>query len=349
MNSRFVILLLAVLLPWGVCAQEAGNGAASQAATQSLSVRPTIGIASSLRTQFPGPTFNRVACDGSGNLYARRFQGDKGREPVEEIARTGALIRSFKVDDPSLNLSIGDFFVGPQDELYMLGWSMEHVHSGGRVYIAQFGRDGSLKSKTQVISEEMFPSSLAVFKSGEFLLTGRQGPGDNTPFTGVFASTGRLIAKIYEPEDEDLRKKADAGDASAHDARLYGNTAVSLGGAVGGWDGNVYVMRRTSPALIYVISPKGEVVRKLRIDPGDSTSLPEELQSSADRLAISFAAPDGTRFVKVVDLKGNDVAEYQMPSEWAGALACYDARTFTFLSPGSDGSNYMRIEKSEAR
>jgi len=284
-----------------------------------------------VQTQFRGPVFNRVTCDARGNVYARQFQArSKGRESVQEITRNGEVVRLFKVEDAGLDLSVGDFAIGPDNNVYMLGWSMEHVHPGSRVYVARFREDGSLKSTTQLTSEEFFPSSLAVFKTGEFLVTGRQGKADNTPFTGVFAASGKLIAKIYEPEDDDLRKRAEAGDL--HDGNLYGNTAVGLGRAVAGSDGNVYLMRRASLPLIYVISPKGNVVRKLWIDPASSAMLPDELQASKGRLAISFEAADGSRLIKVVDLTGNGLAEYPIDATvGTAALACYDPPVLTFM------------------
>jgi hypothetical protein len=284
-----------------------------------------------VQTQFRGPVFNRVTCDAEGNVYARQFQArSKGRESVQEITRTGEVVRLFKVEDAGFDLSVGDFAIGPDNDVYMLGWSMEHAHPGSRVYVAQFSEEGSLKSTTQLTSEEFFPSSMAVFKTGEFLVTGRQGKADNTPFTGVFAATGKLIAKIYEPEDDELRKRAESGDL--HDGNLYGNTAVGLGRAVAASDGNVYLMRRASPPLIYVISPKGNVVRKLRIDLASSAMLPDELQASKDRLAISFEAADGSRLIKVVDLTGNGLAEYPIDATvGSAALACYDPPVLTFV------------------
>jgi hypothetical protein len=59
---------------------------------------------------------------------------------------------------------------------------------------------------------------LAVFKSGEYLAVGLTGTiGENAPhlrkpFTAVFAADGRLVKKIYEPEDEDARQCAEGGD-----------------------------------------------------------------------------------------------------------------------------------------
>ena len=349
MKPHSVIPLLALSLVAGIQGQEAASSA-SQIVSEPSS-RP-IRVTSSLPTQFLGPAFNRVTCDGDGNLYARRHQpGDHAKGPVQQITSKGALMHSFRVEDPTLDLSIADFFLAPNDDLYIAGWSTVSPNTGGRIYLAHFGRDGSLKSKTRLVSEEFFPSSLAVFNSGEILLTGTQGSGDNKPFTAVFASNGTLISKVYPPEDEELSRKAEEGDPSAHEAGVYGNSFVEMGGAVGGSDGNVYLMRRTSPALIYVISPKGNIIRTLRIDLGDAKLLPEDIQSANNRLAISFGAPAGGRILKVVNLMGADVATYSIDESLSiGTFACYSPPALTFLSPDKDRrySDIVRLEEIKA-
>ena len=344
---RLVTLLVPLFLAATASAQEMPKVDASGSASALLAVSHfrSLSVSSTpRRTQLLGPVFNRISCDTEGNLYARRFEaGAKGAEPVEKIATTGALVRSFKPDSPTLTFSISDFFVGSQSELYMLAWSREQVYSGGRVYVIQFGSDGSVKSQTQISSEDFFPTNLAVFQSGEFLITGTKGREDSAPFTAVFDPNGKMIAQVYEPEDEDLRTKAEERDPSVHDAGLYGNIAVSLGGVVRGSDGNAYLMRRTSPALIFVISPKGQVIRKLRIDPGDSTSLPEQMQASESRLAVSFVAPGGPSLLKVVDYTGKDIATYQVSKTvLAGSLGCYNPPVVTWLN--RNGA-YMEIEE----
>lgn len=305
-----------------------------------------------VQSQFFGPAFNRVACDDLGNLYARRFQArSKGTESIQEISRNGAVIRSFKVEDANIALTVSDFSLGPQNDVYMLGWSTEHSHVGSRVYVARFREDGSFRSSIQIASEEFFPSSLSVFKNGDFLITGRQGRGDNTPFTGVFTSNGKLIAKVSQPEDEDLRRRAEASDPDLHEGGLYGNTAVGLGRAVTGSDGNVYVMRKTSPTLIYVISANGTLLRKFRVNAVDSTLMPDGLQVSTGRVAISFSGSDGSRLVKVVDLKGNEVMEYRIGAAFgAGELGCYNPPVLTFLSgDGNDIHGHMLIQNVQQK
>jgi len=306
-------------------------------------------LTSDIRSQFLGPAFNRVACDVAGNLYARGYvPGAKGTEPVEKIAPSGAVVRSFDANtNPQDPFSINDFSVTREGGLYLLGWSTEHKHSGSRIYVLRYESDGSLASKTQVTSDEdFFPYHLAVFSSGAFVLTGVAGKDDNTPFTAVFSPSGNLIAKISEPEDDELRKAAEAGDPVAHDPKLYGNTAVGFGVLGTGPDGNVYVMRRTSEALIYVISPNGRVVRKLHIDSSDPAVHPRDLQFSAHGLAVSFTGEGAATTLRTADLNGKEVSTYHTEaSAHPGVLACYDSSSLTFLSQEEGPKGYAHIVK----
>ena len=72
----------------------------------------------------------------------------------------------------------------------------------------------------------------------------------------------------------------------------------------------------SSPALIYVISPAGDVIRKLRIDAGDPDLVARRIRSHAGRLAIQFdrwSAPDSQESVIIVtDLRGNPTVGYKM-------------------------------------
>jgi hypothetical protein len=96
-----------------------------------------------------------------------------------------------------------------------------------------------------------------------------------------------LVKEIYEPEDEEARLKAENGD-TAYTRSNAGNRFVGFGDVAAGSDGNVYLLRGTSPALVYVVSPAGQVLRKLHIDPGTPDFVAGEIKLHAGRLAIGF-------------------------------------------------------------
>ncbi len=155
----------------------------------------------------------------------------------------------------------------------------------------------------------------------------------------MYAADGRLVKEIYEPEDEEARQKAEVGDTEyVGVGGNMGNRFVSLGDVAAGSDGNVYLLRRTppgSPTLIYVISPAGEVVRKLRIDTGDADLVARGIRSYDGRLAIGLGRRTHTDQyqVKVIDFRGNPIASYVGPliGDDTLALACYSSEGFTMI------------------
>jgi len=118
-----------------------------------------------------------------------------------------------------------------------------------------------------------------------------------------------------------------------------------------GSDGNAYLLRATSPALIYVISANGEVVRKLRIDSPGPGLLPRHMKAAPGRLAISFLEGQYSNLdvVTIIDLNGHVIANYVGESKgaYAGLSGCYVPPSFTFISKDDRGT--LRITRAEPK
>jgi len=103
-----------------------------------------------------------------------------------------------------------------------------------------------------------------------------------------------------------------------------------------------------SPALVYVISPSGDV-RKIRIDAGDSKSVARSLKSYEGRLAVQFDKEAGSggrqSLLKVTDLAGNSIATYRVDPTAVGGrsffLAGYGPDGFTFVPFYSENKMYV--------
>jgi hypothetical protein len=184
---------------------------------------------------------------------------------VQEITGEAIPVGSFPVE--------GHTFSVHDSRVYFSGG----VNQGA--VVAEVARGSSVKIQNKLQLDFFVDvTHLAVFKSGEYLVVGLAGsigeraPHLRTPLTAVFARDGRLVKKIYEPQDEDARQKAEGSDPKyLRCCSDSGNEFVGWNADVAaGSDGNVYLMHGTSPPLIYVISPAGDVVRKFRIDPGNS-------------------------------------------------------------------------------
>jgi hypothetical protein len=168
------------------------------------------------------------------------------------------------------------------------------------------------------------------------------------PFTGIFASDGSLLKELTLKDDEKITEMA-----AAHDNRVTSptnrltNEAIDWGQAATASDGNIYVMRWLSPAVLYVISPGGQVVRRFEVDSGDANFKPLSMHISGNRIAVLFyQEATFDKVMKIVDLEGREVASYDELREGGKAklgtiglaFACYTARPdrFTFLVAGDD-------------
>src|SRR5450755_942935 len=288
-------------------------------------------------------------CDGAGNVYLRRIASEKpGQDraalPIRKISPEGNLIGSFRVLDAFENLgnSEGVDVIGKGVFASTEGRVFQVAHARGDVFVVEFAQDGSVKTKTKLETPLYTqPWLLAVFKSGEYLLTATTGIDSLIPYTAVFSSDGRLVRKIYEPEDEEARQRSSAADRGPRPVGVVGSAGGDFsryGDVAAGSDGNIYLLHETaSPALVYGISPTGEVLRKLRIEAGDPDLVARSIKFYAGRLAVEFDRwfdfDTHQNVIKVTDLEGNSMADYRMRpvvGTHSLYLAGYGPEGFTF-------------------
>lgn len=353
----------AILLA-SACAMTPALCAAQQSASVMSLKATTVNLA---RSPFAGhySLQGKPGCDAAGNVYTRPYDAPTTRDwkrfnqlPIHEVSPAGAQVGNFWMADTLPEGAGMAVAVGLDGRVYQI------VHTLGVVdayYVVERAQNGSVESETKLETGSDFSSKyfrgsvfhLAVFKSGEYLLagtTGKDGHG-RTPYTAVFAADGRLVKAIHEPEDEEARQKADLGDLDYAPDHV-GNRFVSLGDVAAGSDGNVYVLRATprgALTLIYVISPSGDIVRKLRIDAGDNDLVARSIRSYSGRLAIGFGSriQIGPYRVKIVDLQGNSVGDYSVAYSEAFVgdegldLACYDSTGLTLVPDSSESKSYV--------
>lgn len=310
---------------------------------QQEAVAPPVNIKTTkveLPLSHPTQMIDKTGCDSDGNIYARVWAGDgsgTARLPVQEITPDGMLARNFRVTGTSQNTDLAKgFFVSDLGDVY------QAARMANGVYIVRFAKDGSVKSTVKLEADLRLvdPWQLAVFKAGEYMLSGLSGEDHRTPYTAVFEANGKLVKQIYEPEDEEARRKAENGD-TAYTLSNAGNRFVGFGDVASGSDGNVYLLRSTSPALVYVVSQAGQVVRKLHIDSGSPDLIAGNIKLHADRVAIGFTGP--RNLVMVTDLEGKTIASYAVDRhkpDWP-ALACYDGEGFTFVTAYAEKELYL--------
>lgn len=316
-----------------------GSGNAGSASTPPSGSSATLQVTAEAETPFSGGLAGRAKCDDAGNIYFRST-GDIASQnyhpisslPIREVGLDGRPKGLFSLKDVSQGLLAIDFYVAGDGSVYQAARS----ESERAVYVIAYTANGTFRSKVRVQGEFFVPYQIAVFPSGEILLSGIHGAYNRTPFTAVYREDGKLIKEIYEPEDEDARKRAEAGEPGFRPSGIESsNDFVTRGDVALGSDGNVYLLRAASPALIYVISSCGEVVRKLQVGSPDSGLWAGRLNSANRILAISFLQKDAnTGMIQTVDYDGNPIASYSSTDgrTYPGLLGCFTPQRFTFLS-----------------
>ncbi len=126
---------------------------------------------------------------------------------------------------------------------------------------------------------------------------------------------------------------------------------LDLAEAEVGSDGNLYVMRFSSPALVYVIGPSGKIIKTIKVSSRLPGVLPSAFHLSGNRLALSFWNEESQRqTVVVADAQtGRKIASYADPTGLGPSFACYSANdgVFTFLKLGE--GNELEVIRAEAQ
>jgi hypothetical protein len=262
--------------------------------------------------------------------------------------RAGLLKASFKSSPKDLGLS-ADFQPYEPTAQVSDGGVARLVWSYTAMSLNIFSADGKLKSTTLLDPPTFIPYHLAVFPSGESLGSGlenvhsRRALGAFKSFTAIYGKDGHLEKKFALPEDAEIDAAAEIGDSRYARGPMFGNRAVEGGAARLGADGNVYLMRRTSPATVYVISSSGELLRTLKIEPPDVGQMPMGMRVAEGRIAIQFSCSSsdgeyqGTNFV-VADATTGEKLSDDADESVHGIFACYSVNPerFTFLDISDD-------------
>lgn len=296
--------------------------------------------------------FAELSCDEDGNIYlASEIPG----KPIRELNPKGELAATFNLNaDPDVDVyGNGPFALSVDGELYTwVGNRRDRNY-----YVLVFGADGKYKRKIKLDTDFAWqPGPFAVFRNGNLLMTGQEYDRDirrpKLPFTAIFRSDGKLLKELSLEDDERIHKLILERDPMLTSAAApTNNRAVAFGHIEPARDGNIYIMRWLSPTVIYAVSPGGEVVRRVTVDPGGTKLMPLQMHVAGNRIAILFRN-EGTKEqrMKIVDLDGKEVATYDATGTNAkeslgGAFACYLGKTerFSFLATDEDHRIVFRI------
>ena len=296
-----------------------------------------------------GPVLGPVRCDDGGNVYLRGFSGGQPRKtPLVRIDADGSGYKSFdvnKTDDESMKGALVHDFAIRGSEVYLL------AGAGNNAAIVSFSPDGEYK-KTVRLDHEISPSTLGVFPSGEFFISGviakRTSPLDK-PAEFSYETAMEIV-------DRARRKVANVKLASSP-GRLSGSQteigkqleAMDLSLATSGPEG-VYFLSHSNKPRIEVISATGEVSRSFEVSlpTGDFRAL--ALHASAGQIMIEFVEgreDDQKYSYRTYNaLTGELLFSYELAPKEGGIFACYDWRGgFVFLS-SDQGRRVLRYARA---
>lgn len=303
-----------------------------------------------------------IRCDSDGDLYLHTDSA--GASAIHKLNAKGERLALFEA---SSNPNFSKIDVASYFDLAADGGEVHELvfpHEINR-YVFIFSSDGTLKSTVKLQPGFPFsPGELAVFPTGQYLISGLKYDADRTaamwPFNGIFAADGRLLKEIELEDDKTLHDMAASGDARvALPGNPQANRAISGTQVEVADDGNAYLMRWTNPAIFYAISPGGEVVRRFTVDPGDPGYKPSAMHVYKGRIAVLFVEKQGggPGIMKIIDLQGHEIASYDEPkpdpkatnSSLGPAFACYTEDPTRFLFLGSGDGDRLQFLFAEPR
>ncbi len=269
-------------------------------------------------------------CDAKGNFYFRSVgPAERPRAAARSIKKLGpnGSVQT-RYQSPDAELDLLDFAVSADGELRAIA-AAPH-----KLYLVSFDKSGGVSSKTEL--DLLFkPKQLVVFDNGSFLVSGSELPTSHNgappkPITAVFSPDGKLARRISLPKRKNDDRET-ASSLASDDAAEGIDPAVEFGAAVAGSDGNAYLLRHTYPATVHVISPWGEVLRTLKVEPPYKGMKPNELFYSDGRLLLVFTDERQVGIMAVDAQSGEPLAEYLVPDELGAAVACYEGNEIAFL------------------
>jgi hypothetical protein len=335
--------------------------AAGQVQQHPLRVKTSVPV----RGERPGPLMVPLKCDVKGNVYVRGYRPDNiMAAPVVKISPEGERLAVFdvRVAKGFEKGTARDFAIGLRGDVLLLSYRQANEPS-----IVRFRENGEY-STTIDLQPPFYAVQVAAFPSGDFLVSGLKrstdssGPPDQ-PYTALYDHSGKLLSEITLPDSGRPKEQPSASEragldpteeAARPDSKTPANSpqeidpAVSLGIALVAEDGNLYLLRAAKKPIVYVISPGGELIRRLElVSPGEEFEV-TTLRVAGGRLLLQFGeVTEGQSMRQVFSLfdaeDGDHLVNYFTPPEVGGALACYTPNGFTFIA--SDKNRNMIIQR----
>jgi hypothetical protein len=259
-------------------------------------------------------------CDMDGNMYFHTMGSGYNFAEIFELAKdgnTGKFLRpTGKFADPA-EYEFNDFWVSGDGNVWVLVGS-------GPAYAIKFDQNGTMKDPlTLEVPEDVALFNFALFDSGYFFVAGdylsksghhRQGQG----YQAILNSSGLVTREL---------------SLTGMDVNYF--TPSQIDGGVASARGNLYFL---GPDRITVISPGGEIVRKLSFHKPEPKSTATKIYVLGGMVVVKLnVQTKGTnilsqRFLVLDEDTGEAKGYYQSP-DWFVDVCLTGDQELVFLSP----------------
>jgi hypothetical protein len=266
-------------------------------------------------------------CDEKGNSYVKLLESGMGMAgPIFRISEKGLVEAEFDTTG-----TLGNTFAARPN-----GGIATARLDGKTKVIDNFGPDGKREAEVRLEQPPIpfFPMQIAVFPSGGILLAGSQYRASDQASTAVYDHEGHLIKQLVLEGDAELEHAIPPVDKKSSHVPLADRTSISRSVAITGDDGNVYLLRATSPPTVYAISSTGEVVRKIVVQGPTGVAWPKfGIRVIKNRLVVEFyrecsspldiSSCKGTVFSILDASTGRPLVNYALEETAGDPIACY--------------------------
>jgi hypothetical protein len=231
--------------------------------------------------------------DDSGNLYFRPSVANDQLAIFKLSPQNESNSKIIPVSSEGLDgYYFVDYSVTRSGSLYILAEDVKH-----QFHILSFDSDGQVKRKEKLQTPDyLLVIDFAAFENGTILATGyyeRDAPAPlhGKSYAALFDQSGQLL--------KGMSSKFSLEDASSEPNGPLAHISMRPGG-----DGNLYLL---GPSSVLVVSPGGEVVRRLKLVNPEPESVVRRLKlvnPEPESVAIDLEVSDGLILIELGDKPG---------------------------------------------
>jgi hypothetical protein len=272
--------------------------------------------------------------DDSGNLYFRPSAANDQLAIFKLSPQNESNSKIIPVSSEGLDgYYFVDYSVTRSGSLYILAEDVKH-----QFHILSFDSDGQVKHKEKLETPAyLLVVDFAVFENGTILATGyyerdAPAPVHGKSYAALFDQSGQLL--------KDMTSRFSVEDASSEPNGPLAHIPMRPGS-----DGYLYLLK---PSSVLVVSPGGEVVRRLKLVNPEPESVAIDLEVSDGLILIELGdkpAPGkrvNPRYLVIDAVTGKRYGYYRAPDEINGMLGHFSRdEGLTFIT--SDRGNIKLV------